>query len=1068
MYTGDMLRKSTIALGATLTLVGSMIALPSVALAAPGDAVVIPDTALRGAVKAAVGHQPDNPADPTEAEMATITNLDLANRGITNLDGIQYATALTSLNLSGNGVGDISPLTTLPSLSSLNLSLNPVNSIAPLAGKSSITTLDLTATSSDEAAAETTFASLPNLDTLDVSSSNLGEEVVYATNLVELIIDDNLMTSLDGYEALTKLKSLSASNNPLESLAPLQGHNFDYLNVGISKVRDLSGITAENGQVLSEVPLSVGVGEAVDTKVTGVGSTGVLPVNTNGDGDYDGAANTVTYDASGDYQVSWSQQSGETFQFIGNLNIGVENTAPSAVSDFEVSGRVRSANLRWAQPNTNGLGAITGYNISVSNDGFATSTDVTAPANATSAVIDGLEGGDYTARISYTTSTGGVAPESTTAFSVYAAPFAAPTNLGASTAGNGNVVFTWNAVNDAPSYILTVTNDNGQEFVFTTPGSRQLGQAFSVPAAELLDNTRYTFKVEVGDDEGSLGAASETAVYNPATNYVGPLTSTPPATNVHVEEYDQGAGKLTFGWDAPSGAERFSYRLVGDGGVSGFTTENTVTLDVLPGEDYTFELSSRTATSSYSASTPYGVTIPDISSVTGVTATLGNGNVVLNWNPVLGAVAYEVVVLGETMDRPTRTEVTGTTATVNFADYAAEDKQFEIGVRAKAVNDTYSGYSTIMYVNPGAQYAGPATATLPAVTDLKATFDETTQRFLVSWTGDAAADRFIINFNGVDTLVDGDQDSVTIPAGAAGATQDITVYQRGVGGAYGPGATIQVTTPEDVPVVPGSLDATVNGEDILVTWPTIPGAVKYAVSIGNINANSGDGFSTDTNSTTLEDLANQTFIFSVSGLDADGKAILGVSYSGIWNAGGTEFLDITAPPAAVENGKVTVTDTAVDVTWDSNGADFYRVYANNSELGFVESPLLTGDVTSYQFDRSQFPAGSTWNFTVVARDASSVFSAPAEAEVTFPADNAGGGSGDGDGAGNGGAGAGNGSAGAGNGDPAAAGSNTDPIKRSGEGDLSLIIGGALALGGAALLVSPLIRRKKGLADKTVA
>lgn len=1057
-----MLRKSTIALGATLTLVGSMIALPSVALAAPSDPVVIPDTQLREAVKAAVGHQPDNPADPTEAEMATIANLDLSGRNVTNLAGIQYATGLTNLNLAGNAVGDISLLANLPSLASLNLSLTPVNSIAPLAGKQSLTFLDLTATSSDEGAAETTFASLPNLDTLDVSSSNLGEEVVYATHLVELNIDDNLMTNLDGYEALTSLKSLSASNNPLESLAPLQGRNFDYLNVGVSKVRDLSGITADSGQVLSEVPLSVGVGEAVDTTVVGVGNTGILPVTTNGEGDYDGTAHTVTYDASGDYTVSWNQQSGSTFQFIGNLNIGVENTVPSAVTDFDVSGRVGSANLHWAQPNTNGLGAITGYNISVSNDGFATSTDVTAPANATSAVIDGLEGGDYMARISYTTSTGGVAPESTALFSVYAAPFAAPTNLGASTAGNGNVVFTWNAVSGAPSYILTVTNDNGQEFVFTAPFSGQPGQSISVPSADLIDNTRYTFKVEVGDDEGSLGTASGTVVYNPATNYVGPLTSTSPATNVHVEDYDQAAGTLTFGWDAPSDAERFSYRLVGEGGVSGFTTDNTVTLNVLPGEDYTFELSSRNATSSYSASAPYNVTIPDISSVTGITATLGNGNVVLNWNPVLGAVAYEVVVLGEGMDQPTRTEVTGTTATVNFADYAAENKQFEIGVRAKAVNDTYGGYSTIMYVNPGADYAGPATATLPAVTDLEATFDETTQRFLVSWTGDAAADRFAINFNGVNTLVDGDQNSVSIPAGAAGATQDITVYQRGVGGAFGPGATIQVTTPDDGPVVPGSLTATVNGEDILVNWPTIPGAVSYNVSIGNIGSNSGDGFPSATNSATLSGLANETFILSVSGVDANGDAIPGVSYSGIWNAGGTEFLDITAPPAAVENGKVTVTDTTVDVTWDSNGADFYRVTATNSELGFVQSPLLTGDVTSYQFDRSQFPAGSTWTFTVVARDASSVFSAPAEAEVTFPAaPGNGGGSGNGDGSGNGGA-------GAGNGDPAAAGSNTDPIKYSGEGDLSLIIGGALALGGAALMVSPLIRRKKGLADKTAA
>lgn len=1056
MYTEGMLRKSSIALGATLTLVGSMIALPGIALAAPGDAVVIADAHLREAVKAAVGHQPDNPADPTEAEMATISNLDLANRDIANLDGIQYATNLTSLNLSGNSVGDISPLTNLSSLSYVNLSLNPINSIAPLAGKTSLTTLNLASTDSDEAAAETTFASLPNLDTLNVSKSNLGEEVVYAHNLIELVVDDNLMTNLNGYEALTKLKSLSADNNPLESLAPLQGRDFDYLSVGVSKVRDLSGITATDGQVTSEVPISAGVGEAVDTTVTGVGASGVLPMDAHGNGTYDSAAHTVTYSAAGDYQLSWSQQSGSTFQFTGNLNIGVENTAPSAVSDFEVSGRVGSANLRWAQPNTNGFGSVTGYNISVSNDGFVTSKDVTAPANATSAVVEGLAGGDYAARITYTTSSGGVPPESVTAFSVYAAPFPAPTNLNASyQSSTDKVTFTWDGV-DAPSYILTVTDDGGKVSTFTVPASFQVGQTFTVPSAELFDNTRYTFKVEAGDDEGSLGVASSPTVFNPTTGYVGPLTSTLPATNIHVESYDAAAGTLTLGWDAPADAERFSYRLVGQGGVSGFTTGNTVTLNVLPNEDYTFELASRTASSSYSASTPYSITTPNIASVTGVTATLGNGDVVLNWNPVPGAVAYEVTVLGEAMNQPTRTEVAGNTATVLFAGYAPENKQFEIAVRAKAANGTFGGYSTIMFVNPGASYAGPATSTLAAVTDLKAVFDEATQSFLVTWTGDEAADRYLVNFNNVDKLFNGDENSTSLIPGVPGTTQSITVYQRGIGGAFGPAATVQVTNP-DSPVVPGHLTATVNGKDILVNWPAIPGATGYRVSTNNIGAGSGDGFTTTTNSATLSDMVDQTFAFRAQGVDAAGDVIPGITYSGIWNAGGTQFLDITAPPAAVENGKVTVEDAAVDVTWDSNGADFYRVYAT-SDLGFVTSPVLTGDVTSYRFDRSQFPAGSTWTFTLVARNASSVFSAPSEAEVTFP-------SGSGSDPGNGNSGSGTGSGGS-NGDPAAVGSSADPVKYSGEGDLLLILGGGLALGGIALMASPLIRRKKNSMVKT--
>lgn len=1081
----NMLRKSSIALGATLTLVGSMIALPSVALAAPTDSVSIPDVHLREAVKAAVGHQPDNGADPTEAEMATIRNLDLSGRGVTNLDGIQYATSLMSLNLSGNSVGDITPLVKLPALNTVDLSYTPVATIAPLENKSSLSTLNLKGTETNERDAEATFASLPNLTGLDVSSSNLADEVVYAKSVIELVISDNGMTDLDGYEALTNLKYLSADNNPFENLDGLKGRNLDYLKAGVTKVRDLSGITAQSGKVTSEVPLTAAVGQAVDVTVKGAGDSGTVGIDTNGDGVYRADENTVTYGDAGTFKAGWAQASGQDFTFTGSFNVGVDKTAPSAVSDFEVSGRVQQANLRWATPNTNGFGDVKEYNISYSNDGFATSKTVTVPGNENSVVLTDLAGGNYTARIVYTTSDGGTSPDSTTGFSVYAEEFAAPTKLAAKhNEDKKEVTFTWDGVTDAPSYVLTVRNDLGKEYSFVAGASNKVGQTFTVADADLGDNARYTFTVEVGDAVGSLGKKATTS-FNPNTGWVGDLTAGTPATNVQVDSYDAATGKLTLKWDQPEGTERSIFRLIGKNGYEEATTNNFAVLSVVPGEKYTFELTSRTATSEYAAATPFQVDVPGLASVTGLTASLDQKNVELKWNPVAGATGYEVVVLGEAEMDAKRLDVGNVqSATVDLSAFSDKNEQFEIGVRARGIENSFGGYSTILYVNPGANYAGTGTGDLAAPTGLKAVYEEAGNRYLVTWTGDPKADRFIVNYNSSDTFVDGTENSVYIPAGAPGQTQSIIVYQRTVGGAYGPGVKVEVTTPDTTPVVPGKLTATAEGKDLIIDWPDIPGAVSYTVSIGNIAANGGDSRPTTTSEFKYEGGADKSFVFSVSGVDANGAPVSGPTYQGIWNAGGTEFADITEPPAAVTGGKVEVKGDKVIVTWDAGDADLYRVSAS-STLGFVESPDLPRGTTSFEFDRSQFAAGSTWKFMVMARDTSSVFSVPAEADVTFPADpdngggapgNPGGGENPGngggetpgtpggenpaEGSGNGGAPAGNGGAG----EAPGANTNTDPIKQSGEGDLALILGGALTLGGVALLVSPLIRRRKTLAD----
>jgi hypothetical protein len=58
------------------------------------------------------------------SELSTIRELDLSNKGISNLDGIQYFLNLEKLNLSGNNICDLRLLDKLPKLVDINLTDN--------------------------------------------------------------------------------------------------------------------------------------------------------------------------------------------------------------------------------------------------------------------------------------------------------------------------------------------------------------------------------------------------------------------------------------------------------------------------------------------------------------------------------------------------------------------------------------------------------------------------------------------------------------------------------------------------------------------------------------------------------------------------------------------------------------------------------------------------------------------------------------------------------------------------------------------------------------------------------
>lgn len=93
------------------------------AAATSRERVNVPDTALRTAINQALGRSALDQLN--RGELSQLTALDISNRGVTSLEGLQYASSLSTLNASNNAIADTSPIAGLTHLSNQDLSGNP-------------------------------------------------------------------------------------------------------------------------------------------------------------------------------------------------------------------------------------------------------------------------------------------------------------------------------------------------------------------------------------------------------------------------------------------------------------------------------------------------------------------------------------------------------------------------------------------------------------------------------------------------------------------------------------------------------------------------------------------------------------------------------------------------------------------------------------------------------------------------------------------------------------------------------------------------------------------------------
>ena len=207
------------------------------------------------------------------AEMASVTKLNIAEKGLTDLSALKYFTGLQTLDCSGNLLTtlDVSALTKLDSLSCYRNELTKLDVSRQTnltfldCSFNSLTTLDVSAltklTSLDCYRNELTkldVSKLTGLTKLDCAYNQLTAlDVSNLTGLTDLDCSDNQLTALD-VSNLTHLTDLDCSDNQLTALDVSNLTHLTDLDCADNQLTalDLNGLTALENLDCSENRMS--------------------------------------------------------------------------------------------------------------------------------------------------------------------------------------------------------------------------------------------------------------------------------------------------------------------------------------------------------------------------------------------------------------------------------------------------------------------------------------------------------------------------------------------------------------------------------------------------------------------------------------------------------------------------------------------------------------------------------------------------------------------------------------------------------------------------------------------
>ena len=221
----------------------TFIALCSWGGVASAQIVEIPDSNLKRAIQEAL----DMANDITVTDMLQLTELEVRQKQIADLTGLEYATNLRRLILPHNNISNLNPLSELFQLDHLGLWVNPISDLSPLSSLAQLRGLDLAgchilditplanltglrwlALQWQQGTWITNIKPLENLVNLNNLrlSGNRIVDITPLTNLIELRtlwLDNNDISDITPLANLTMLQELQINNNRIIDYSPLDG-----------------------------------------------------------------------------------------------------------------------------------------------------------------------------------------------------------------------------------------------------------------------------------------------------------------------------------------------------------------------------------------------------------------------------------------------------------------------------------------------------------------------------------------------------------------------------------------------------------------------------------------------------------------------------------------------------------------------------------------------------------------------------------------------------------------------------------------------------------------------------
>lgn len=175
-------------------------------------------------------------------DVKDLRELDLHEKGIADISGIQYLTNLQILDLGFNNISDISALQGLVNLQDLNLGFNNITDISALKDLKNLQKLGL---NTNRITDISPLRSLSKLDSLCLPCNQVSDITALQglTNLVILEINNTGISDINKLQKLTSLKTLYLNENHISDIRALQGlTNLQILKLDFNNISDISAL----------------------------------------------------------------------------------------------------------------------------------------------------------------------------------------------------------------------------------------------------------------------------------------------------------------------------------------------------------------------------------------------------------------------------------------------------------------------------------------------------------------------------------------------------------------------------------------------------------------------------------------------------------------------------------------------------------------------------------------------------------------------------------------------------------------------------------------------------------